>query len=151
MAITLEPHGTFYIHMHPNILESLACEPTCIMIDMDLLSNCPACCGQILSSHPGIQNGGEGLRSIILACQGLLVKMLITLEPHVVYSNPNLQLRLFCVRQSAYISAYGSIMLKSLGPAFVWNLFQNSYVETLSSATSVGPCVEIWAPVCTFW
>ena len=63
------------------------------------------------------------------------MKMLITLVPHMVYSNPNLQLRLFCVRQSAYISAYGSIMLKSLGPAFVWNLFQNSYVETLSSAT----------------
>ena len=29
----------------------------------------------------GKQNGDEGLRSIILVGQGLLVKMLITLEP----------------------------------------------------------------------
>ena len=36
----------------------------------------------ILSIHPGMQNGGEGLPSISFASQGLLVKMLITLEPH---------------------------------------------------------------------
>ena len=29
-----------------------------------------------------MQNGGEGLSSIILAGRGILVKMLITLEPH---------------------------------------------------------------------
>ena len=80
-----------------------------ILIDIGLLSNCPACCGQlpvvkilitlepyrifgssfayllilVLSRLPRIQqNGGEGLSSIILAGQGILVKMLITLEPH---------------------------------------------------------------------
>ena len=36
----------------------------------------------ILSIHPGIQNDDGGLPSIILAGQCLLVKMLITLEPH---------------------------------------------------------------------
>ena len=74
------------------------------LIDIGLLSNCPARCGQlvkilitiepyrnfgsnfayafisILSIHPG-----EGLPIIILAGQGLLVKMLITLEPHGIF------------------------------------------------------------------
>ena len=39
----------------------------------------------ILSSHPWMHNGGEGLPNIILASQGLLVKMLITLEPHGIF------------------------------------------------------------------
>ena len=39
----------------------------------------------ILSSHPGMQNGDESLSSIILAGQGLLVKMNITLEPHGIF------------------------------------------------------------------
>ena len=67
-----------------------------VLIDMGLLSNCPACCGQlvkilitlapygifvthfayvfisIVSSHPDMENGDEGLTSIILAGQGLL-------------------------------------------------------------------------------
>ena len=30
----------------------------------------------------GMQNVDEGLPSIILACRGILVKMLITIEPH---------------------------------------------------------------------
>ena len=79
------------------------------LIDMGLLSNCPACCGQlvkilialepygifgskfafsfilILSSHPGIQNGAEGLPSIILASQGFLVNLFIALEPHAIF------------------------------------------------------------------
>ena len=38
-----------------------------------------------LSSHSGVQNGGEGLPGIILAGQCLLVKMLIALEPHGVF------------------------------------------------------------------
>ena len=54
------------------------------LIDLGLLCNCPVCCGHlvkilitlehfahlliwILSSHPGMQNGGEGLPSIVLA------------------------------------------------------------------------------------
>ena len=80
-----------------------------LLIDMSLLCNCPACCGQlvkilitlktcgifesnfaylfilILPSHPGMQNGDKGLPSIILAGQGLLVKMLITLERHGIF------------------------------------------------------------------
>ena len=76
---------------------------------MGLLGNRPACCGQlvkvvitlepyrifgsncaylfilILSIHPGMQNGGEGLTSIILAGQCLLVKMLILLKPHGIF------------------------------------------------------------------
>ena len=39
----------------------------------------------IFSSHPGMQNGDKGLLSIILAGQGLSVKMLITLEPHGIF------------------------------------------------------------------
>ena len=39
----------------------------------------------ILYSHSVLQNGGEGLPSIIFASQGLLVKMLITLEPHSIF------------------------------------------------------------------
>ena len=39
----------------------------------------------ILSSHLGMQNGDKGLPSIILAGQGLLVKMFITLEPHGIF------------------------------------------------------------------
>ena len=73
-------------------------------IDMVLLCNCLACCGQlvkihitlepyrilesiflILSIHPGMQNGGEGLSIIILDGQGRLVKMLITLEPQGIF------------------------------------------------------------------
>ena len=35
-----------------------------------------------------MQNGGEGLPNIVLACRGILVKVLITLEPHCLfYSN----------------------------------------------------------------
>ena len=78
------------------------------LIDMGSMSICPACCGQlvktlitlpyrifksnftylfilILSIHPGMQSGGEGLPSIILAGQSLLVKMLITLEQHGIF------------------------------------------------------------------
>ena len=79
------------------------------LIDMGLLSDCPACYDQlvkilitletymifgsnfaylfilILSIHPGMQNGGEGLPSIILASQYILVKMLITLGPHSIF------------------------------------------------------------------
>ena len=36
----------------------------------------------ILCSHPGMQNGDEGLPSIVLSGRGRLVKMLITLELH---------------------------------------------------------------------
>ena len=80
---------------------------------MGLLSHCPACCGQlvnifitlgpyglfrsnfaymylcipILSSHPRMQIEGEVLPSIIFVGQGLLVKMLITLEPLILYTN----------------------------------------------------------------
>ena len=39
----------------------------------------------ILFTHPGMQNGAEGLPSIVLAGHGILVKMLITLEPHVYF------------------------------------------------------------------
>ena len=61
------------------------------LIDMGLLRNCPAYCDQldlfilILFSHPGMQNGGEGLPCTILAGQGILVNMLITLEPHGIF------------------------------------------------------------------
>ena len=75
-----------------------------IFIDMGLLNNCAACNDQkvetliavepyriygpkfaylfisIFSSHLGMQNGCEGLPSIILTSRGILVKMLITLE-----------------------------------------------------------------------
>ena len=78
-------------------------------MDMGSLSICPACYGQlvktlitlepyrlfklnfaylfisILSIHPGMQSGCEGLPSIILAGQCILVKMLITLEPHGIF------------------------------------------------------------------
>ena len=81
------------------------------LIDMALLCNCPASCGQlmkilitlepygmfgssfahlfvlILSSHPGLQNGGESLPNIILVCQGRSVKMLIALEPHGIFKS----------------------------------------------------------------
>ena len=33
----------------------------------------------------GMQNGNDALLSIVLADQGLLVKMLITLEPHDIF------------------------------------------------------------------
>ena len=39
----------------------------------------------ILPSHLGMQNGYKGLPSIILAGQGLLVKMFITLDPHGIF------------------------------------------------------------------
>ena len=39
----------------------------------------------IVSSYPDMQNGDKGLLSITLA--GLLVKMLITLEPHGILFN----------------------------------------------------------------
>ena len=39
----------------------------------------------ILSSHPSMQNRGEGLPSIICAGHGLFVKMLINLEPHGIF------------------------------------------------------------------
>ena len=39
----------------------------------------------IMSCYPSMQNSGEGLPSIILAGQGILVKMLITLEPHGIF------------------------------------------------------------------
>ena len=48
-------------------------------------SNCAFLFVKILSSHPSMQNGGEGLSSIILAGQGILVKMLITFEPHGIF------------------------------------------------------------------
>ena len=74
------------------------------MIDMGLLCNFPASCGQlgkiiitlepqgvyvskfaylfilILSSHSGMQNSDKGLSSINFADQGILVKLLINLE-----------------------------------------------------------------------
>ena len=75
-------------------------EPSSASIHCDSASSklCPACCGQlvkilitpepygifgsnvaylfilILSSHPDMQNGGEGLPSIIFAAHGLLEK-----------------------------------------------------------------------------
>ena len=79
------------------------------LIEMGLLSYCPACCNKlvkilitlepyrifgsnfahlfilILSIHPGMQNDDEGLLSSILAGQCLLVKMLIALEPHGIF------------------------------------------------------------------
>ena len=36
----------------------------------------------VMSSHPGMQNGGDSLTSSILVGQGLFVKMLIAFEPH---------------------------------------------------------------------
>ena len=36
--------------------------------------------------QPGMQNGGDGLPSIIFAGQGILVKMLIILEPHLYFN-----------------------------------------------------------------
>ena len=39
----------------------------------------------ILFSHPDMPNGGNGLLSIILAGQGILVKMLIILELHGIF------------------------------------------------------------------
>ena len=39
----------------------------------------------ILSSHPVMQNCDKDLLSIILAVQWLLVKMLLTLEPHGIF------------------------------------------------------------------
>ena len=39
----------------------------------------------ILSSHPDTQNGDKGLPSIISVGQGILVKMLITLESHGIF------------------------------------------------------------------
>ena len=33
-----------------------------------------------------MQNGGKGLPSITLAGRGILVKMLITIEPHVIFN-----------------------------------------------------------------
>ena len=80
-----------------------------ILIDMDWLSNCQACFGQlvkilitlepcrifeskfaflfilILSKTYGMQNGGEGLPSIIMAGQDVLVEMLIHLEPRGIF------------------------------------------------------------------
>ena len=82
-----------------------------VLIDMGLLSNYPACRGQlvkilialepyeifgsnfaylcisILSSQSGMQNGGEGFPSIILVGQGILLTMLITLEPHGIFKS----------------------------------------------------------------
>ena len=80
------------------------------LIDMGMLCNCPACCGQLvkilitlepygisesnfaflfillLSSHPDVQNGDKGLPSINLAGQGFsFAKMLITLERHAIF------------------------------------------------------------------
>ena len=39
----------------------------------------------ILSIHPELLNGDNGLPSIILADQGIFAKMLITLEPHGIF------------------------------------------------------------------
>ena len=80
------------------------------LIDMGLLSNCSACCGQLVKTlitqdlnlmeysdqilhtylfqyctATGMQNGGEYLPSIILSGCGLLVKLPITLEPHGIF------------------------------------------------------------------
>ena len=46
-----------------------------------ILHACMFLCFLIVSSHPGMQKGGEDLPNIILTDQDLLVKMLITLEP----------------------------------------------------------------------
>ena len=90
--------------MHVNIPLPLACETTLFIYRYGFAEQIPACqllkifitlepyglFGSnfaylfilILSSYPGMQNGGESLLSIILAGQGLLEKMLITLKPH---------------------------------------------------------------------
>ena len=94
--------------MHVNIPLPLASETICFLIDMGLLCNYPTFLGSVieiiialepygifksnfacidiltLSSHSGLQNGDKGLLSIILAGHGLLMKMLIPLEPHVI-------------------------------------------------------------------
>ena len=91
--------------MHVNIPLPLACETT-FLIDMDLLSNCPACCDQLvkilIALKPYIYIFGsnraylsililysywyaKGLSSIILAGRGHLVKILITLELHGIF------------------------------------------------------------------
>ena len=105
MFITLESHGIFLSHLHscvstfPNFwhvippifdrygfaeqLSSLACggELVKILISFDpyrlFRSNFAYLFIFMLSIHPSMPNGGEGLRSIILAGQGHLVKMLI--------------------------------------------------------------------------
>ena len=90
--------------MHIKIPKPLACETT-FLIGIGLLSNCPACYGHLVKilitlehyglfgsscffnivQPPVMQNGVEGLPSIILARQGILVKMLITLESHGIF------------------------------------------------------------------
>ena len=112
MSITLKPHGIFYHILHTYAYSTFPnhwhAKPS-FLIDMGLLSKCPAYCGQlvkilttlepygifgsnfaylfilIFSSHPDMLNGGDGLPSIILTGQGLIVKMLITLEPHGIF------------------------------------------------------------------
>ena len=58
MLITLERHGIFESNF------------------AYLFYHCPA---------TGMQNGDAALQSIIFAGQGILVKMLITLEPHHIF------------------------------------------------------------------
>ena len=92
MFITLEPHVIYLSHLHTyacqhSLTTGMPAHP--FLIDMGLMSNCLACCSQlvkvrktlepyrifglnfanllifILFIHPGIQNGGESLLRII--------------------------------------------------------------------------------------
>ena len=107
----------FHMEYFYHILHTYTCQHSLttgfrtqpFLIDMGLLSSCPACCGQlvkilitvepyrifgsnfaylfilILSIHRGIRNGGGALPSIILAGQCILLKMLISLERHGIF------------------------------------------------------------------
>ena len=110
--INLESHDYFYHILHTYVCQhslTIGTRTHRFLIDMGLLFNCSACCGQlvkilitlepygifesnfaylfilIFSSHPDMQNGNKGLPSIILTGQGLLVKLLITLEPQGIF------------------------------------------------------------------
>ena len=78
MVIRLEPHGTFLSYFAYICISTfpLSCKP--IYFDR---------CGfaEQLSSHTRMQNGCDGSPNIILACPGILVKMLVTLELHGVF------------------------------------------------------------------
>ena len=100
-----------------------------------------------------MQNGADGLPSIVLAGHGILVKMLITLEPHVIfffiklcilihYNIIEMQLfktaiKLFVQSLLTVLHTWVSVMINVglLDSTFVRDQFQKSYVETLSLAT----------------
>ena len=113
MFIILEPHGIVLLHFAYMCMSTFPshwhANPPIFDRYGSAVSYCPACCGLfvkilitiepyrifgskfaylfilILSIHPGMQNDDEGLPSIILVGQYLLVKMLITLEPHGIF------------------------------------------------------------------